>query len=83
MIVTVKLNMWSIPEVPKLWSAPLGGASCLFEGYIYFERNLGSGLNMYGRHFAWLKYFTYRLVPVLAPKYNLHILSLAEVRKVY
>jgi hypothetical protein len=39
--------------------------------------------NIYiNRHIAWLKYFTYRLVPVLAPNYKLHILSLAEVRKV-
>jgi hypothetical protein len=27
-----------------------------------------------GRHFAWLTYFTYHLVPVLAPNYNQHIL---------
>jgi hypothetical protein len=33
------------------------------------------------RHFAWLKYFTYHLVPVLAPNYKQHILSPAEVRK--
>jgi D-alanyl-lipoteichoic acid acyltransferase DltB (MBOAT superfamily) len=24
----------------------------------------------FGRHFAWLKYFTYQLVPVLAPNYE-------------
>jgi hypothetical protein len=34
------------------------------------------------RHFALLKYFTYHLVPVLAPNYKQHILSSAEVRKV-
>jgi hypothetical protein len=34
------------------------------------------------RHFAWLKYFTYHLVPVLAPNCKQHILSPAEVRKV-
>jgi hypothetical protein len=33
-------------------------------------------------HFAWLKYFTHPLVPVLAPNYKQHILSPAEVRKV-
>jgi hypothetical protein len=32
--------------------------------------------------FAWLKYFTYCLVLVLAPNYKQHILSPAEVRKV-
>jgi hypothetical protein len=30
-----------------------------------------------------LKYFTYHLAPVLAAKCKQHILSLAEVRKVY
>jgi hypothetical protein len=32
--------------------------------------------------FAWLKYFTYHSVPVLAPNYKQHILSPANVRKV-
>jgi hypothetical protein len=40
------------------------------QGNIYFHR-----------HYSWLKYFTYRLIPVLAPKYKQHILSPAEVRK--
>jgi hypothetical protein len=31
---------------------------------------------------TWLKYFTYHLVPVLAPNYRQHILSPAELRKV-
>jgi hypothetical protein len=33
-------------------------------------------------HFAWLQYFTYRLVPVLAPNYKQNILSPAKIRKV-
>jgi hypothetical protein len=37
------------------------------------------GIIYFGRHFAWLKCFTYHLVPVLAPNYKQHILSLAEV----
>jgi hypothetical protein len=36
----------------------------------------------FDRHFAWLKYFSYHLVPVLAPNYKQHILSPAKVRKV-
>jgi hypothetical protein len=36
----------------------------------------------FDRHFAWLKYITYRLVPVLAPNIKQHILSPAEVIKV-
>jgi hypothetical protein len=38
----------------------------------------------FGRHFAWLKCFTYRLllVPVLAPNYKQRILSPAKGRKV-
>jgi hypothetical protein len=35
----------------------------------------------FGRHFAWLKYFTYHLVPVLAPNYKQNILSLDKIRK--
>jgi hypothetical protein len=30
-----------------------------------------------------MKYFTYQLIPVLAPNYKQHILFLAEDRKVY
>jgi hypothetical protein len=39
-------------------------------------------LNIYifGRHNAWLKYFTHQLLPVLAPNYKQHILSPAKVR---
>jgi hypothetical protein len=40
-------------------------------------------LNIYfGRQFAWLKYFIYQLVPVLAPNYKQHSLSPAKVRNV-
>jgi hypothetical protein len=35
----------------------------------------------YDKHFAWLKYFTYRLVSILTPNYKQHILSTAEARK--
>jgi hypothetical protein len=35
-----------------------------------------------GRQFAWLKHFTYHLVPVLALNCKQHILSSAKVRKV-
>jgi hypothetical protein len=28
------------------------------------------GARYFGRHFAWLKYFTNQLVPVLAPNYE-------------
>jgi hypothetical protein len=31
---------------------------------------------------TWLTYFTYHLVPVLAPNYRQHILSLSEVTKI-
>jgi hypothetical protein len=49
---------------------------------IYFERNIGARQNIYfGRHFAWLKYFTNRLVPVLAPNYKQYILQPAKVKK--
>jgi hypothetical protein len=34
------------------------------------------------RHFAWMTYFIYRLVPILAPNYKQHILSPAKLIKV-
>jgi hypothetical protein len=71
-------------EVPKLWGFPGGRASCFYEKYSYFELNMGSRKSIcFGKRFAWLKYFTYRLEPVLAPNYKQHILSSAEVRKVW
>jgi hypothetical protein len=36
---------------------------------------------MFGRHIAWLKYFTYHLVLILALNYKRHILSAAKVRE--
>jgi hypothetical protein len=71
-------------EVTKLVgnspSHPGGGSSCLYQRYIYFDRNTDALLSTYfGRHFAWLKYFTYHLVPILAPNYKHGILSPAEV----
>jgi hypothetical protein len=39
-------------------------------------------IGYFDRQFAWLKYFTYHLVPVLAPSYKQHILSPAKVREV-
>jgi hypothetical protein len=52
----------------------------LCEGHTYFGRNMGTRQNIYsGRHFAWLKYFTYKLVPVLAPDYKQHILLSAKL----
>jgi hypothetical protein len=36
----------------------------------------------FGRHVAWLKYFTYHLVPVLAPNCKQHILWPVKVRKI-
>jgi GH25 family lysozyme M1 (1,4-beta-N-acetylmuramidase) len=36
----------------------------------------------FDRHFAWLKYFAYHLVPVLASNYKQNVLSQAKVRKV-
>jgi hypothetical protein len=62
---------------------PLGGASFLYEGYNYVERTMGTRYKTYfGRNFVWLRYFTYHLVPVLAPNYKQHTFSPAKVRKV-
>jgi hypothetical protein len=76
----------SITQVIKLWGPPLrvtllvlwGRPSCLYEGHIYFERNMGATWNIYfGKHFTWLT-----LVPVLSPDYKQHILSSELLRRV-
>jgi hypothetical protein len=75
-------------EVPKLWSAPPWGGLLVLAGRervvcmrdIYCERNMGLRWNTYfGRHFAWLKYFTYHLVLVTTQNYKQHILSLTKL----
>jgi hypothetical protein len=40
------------------------------------------GKKYFDRLFAWLKYYIYHLISILAPKYKQHILSPANVRKV-
>jgi hypothetical protein len=45
-----------------------------------YERKLKWAI-YFGRHFAWLKYFTYHLVPVLARNYKQDILLAGKVRK--
>jgi hypothetical protein len=63
---------------------PRRALELFYENYIYFELNMDSRKRIYfGKRFAWLKYFTYRLEPVLAPNSKQHILSSAEVRKVW
>jgi hypothetical protein len=62
-------------QVPKLWGAlPPGVQLVLWGG--------GERGKMFGRHCAWLKYFTYHSVLVLALNYKQNILSPARVRKV-
>lgn len=56
----------------------------MYEGNIYFELNLDAIQNIYLiRNFVCLKYLTYRLIPVLTPKYKQLIFSPAKVRKGY
>jgi hypothetical protein len=63
-----------------------GGASCLCEGhtyeYILIEIWTQDKNIYFGKGLAWLKYFTYQLLPVLAPNYKQHVLPSGEVRKV-
>jgi hypothetical protein len=60
-----------------------GGLRELFVwGTYLFYTKYGCKVNIYfGRKFVCLKYFTCQLVPVLAPNYKQHILSLAKLRK--
>jgi hypothetical protein len=62
---------------------PLGGGrlDCVRNIFIWNEIWAKSKIHI-DRHFLWLKYFTYHLVPVLDPNYKQHILSPANVRKV-
>jgi hypothetical protein len=50
-------------------------------GIFIFNEIRAQGEIYFGRHFSWLKYFTYHSVPVLAPNYKQHILSPATVRE--
>jgi hypothetical protein len=75
--------MWGPPHPGHCWSSVgEGGSSCLYEGHTYFERNLSQDKTYFGTHPAWLKGFTYHLVPVLVPIYKQHILSSAKLRTV-
>jgi len=58
-------------EVLKLW----GQVVCMRDIFILNEIWAQDKI-YFGKHFAWLKYFTYHLllVPVLAPNYKQHIL---------
>jgi hypothetical protein len=81
---------------PNCESRPRRGAvGLLGRGRVVFIRDI-SALNeiwvkdilytiYFGRHFAWLKYFTYHtlLLPLLATNYKQHILSPTKVRKVF
>jgi hypothetical protein len=75
-------NLRTEVDVLKLWAperggggvGPLRGMSCLYDGHVYLDEIWTQNL-YFGRHFAWLKYFTYHLVPVLAPNNKQHILS--------
>jgi hypothetical protein len=79
-----------MPEVMKLWGAPPGGADGPHVGrelivwgiYMFSMKYECKVKYTFWQTFAWLKYFTYQLVPVLAPNYKQHILSPAEVIKV-
>jgi hypothetical protein len=66
-----------------------GGALLVFWGMLAFYMTDVSILNeilvqdkicIFAGTLLLLKFFTYRLVPVLAPNYKQHILMLAEVR---
>jgi hypothetical protein len=63
------------------WSFRGGAQVCTRDVFIFNE--VGAEHKTYiVRHFAWMTYFAYRLVPVLAPNHKQHILSSAKLRKV-
>jgi hypothetical protein len=72
-----------VPEVPKMCPPP-GTLLALWEGrvvcmrYLFILDEIWTQDKIYiyfCRHFAWLKYFTYQLLPILAPNYKQHNLS--------
>jgi hypothetical protein len=56
--------------------------SCLYDRYAYFEELCAQDKIYFVRHFAWLKYFTYRLLLALASSYKQHILLPAKFIKI-
>jgi hypothetical protein len=70
------------PPRGRSWSL-VKGREFFYERRIYYETNMGARQNIYfGRHFACLKYFTYRLVPDWLLTISSTFLSPAKVRKV-
>jgi hypothetical protein len=72
-----EVQNWGAP--PEGAVGPLVGASCLCEGHIILNKIWKQDKIILAGNFAWFKYFTYHLVPVLAPNYKQHILSPAKV----
>jgi hypothetical protein len=66
--------------------APWGGGEarvdCMRDIFILNEIWVEVKIHILIGTFAWLKYFTYRLVPILAPNYKQHILSPPKVKKI-
>jgi hypothetical protein len=77
--IIVELNIY-IRGFQTVWRPPLGGRFCSSLGWggAFILNEIGQ--NTFGRHFAWLKSFTYHSVTVLAPNYKQHILSPAKIK---
>jgi hypothetical protein len=72
-------------EVTNCEARPLWGVrvDCMRDMFISREIWVqGKIYILIGTLFAWFKYFTYRLVQLVAPNYKQHILSPAKVRRV-
>jgi hypothetical protein len=70
------------PGGERCWSSGGGGRIVCMRDLVVLNEVWAQGNIYFGRHFDWLKYFTYHLISVLAPNHKQHILSPAEVTKV-
>jgi hypothetical protein len=77
-----------MPQVPKSVGRhhrgggaddPLGSGFFVWGTYLFKNKYWRKIKIYFGGHFAWLKYFTYYLEPLLTPNYKQHILPPAEV----
>jgi hypothetical protein len=71
-ICVLNILYQSRPEISKLWGAPPGALLVLLGGrvvclrMIFIFNEIWTQGKYFGRHVAWMKYFTSQLVPVLA-----------------
>jgi hypothetical protein len=67
------------PPLLGAFLALMGRVVCMRDKFILNETQVQEKIYIFGRHMAWLKYFTYYLVSLLVPNHKQHIFSPAKV----